>query len=164
MSANGFVARENGDEDFISHDNWVYFCDLANKYKNFIAGRKTYEAVKNWQDGYGFDDLKVEKVIVSHNSKFAVGDAYTVANSPRDALDKLQRKGFKEVLLAGGPSLNSAFAREGLIDEVILNIEPVFIGKGRPVFFPEEFEFRAEPISVEKSSPTVTTIRYRVNK
>ena len=30
MSLNGYIARENGDEDFLSHENWNTFCELAN--------------------------------------------------------------------------------------------------------------------------------------
>jgi dihydrofolate reductase len=164
ISANGFIATENGDENFLSHENWEKFCDLANKYKNFVVGRRTYEAVKNWKDGYGLDDLNVDKVIVSQGASHNLDSAYTLATSPQDALAKLEEKGFEDILLIGGSALNTAFARAGLIDEMILNVEPVVIGKGIPLFSSDTFEFQTELISIEKSTAGIVTVHYKVKK
>jgi len=162
ISADGFIARKNGDEDFLSHENWEKFCELANKYKNFIVGRKTYEAVKTWKDGYGFDNLNVEKIIISQNASYSLDRSYTLATSPQDALVKLEEKGFSEVLLTGGSSLNTAFAKDGLINEIILNIEPVFIGTGIPLFSLDEFELLTELVSVSRSNTGIVTLHYKV--
>lgn len=164
ISANGFIARENGDEDFLSHENWNKFCGLANTYKNFIVGRKTYEAVKNWKDGYGFDDLNVEKVVISQDASYVLDASYTLATSPQDALAKLKEKGFQETLLTGGSALNTAFAKAGLIDEIILNIEPVIVGKGIPLFSPDEFELPIELVATSKSDAGIVTVHYKVKK
>lgn len=164
ISANGLIARENGDEDFLSHENWNKFCNLANTYKNFIVGRKTYEAVKNWKDGYGFDDLDVEKVVVSQDISYSLDGSYSLATSPQDALAKLSEKGFREVLLIGGAALNTAFAKAGLIDEVMLNVEPVVVGKGIPLFSSEEFELSTELVNTSKSEAGIVTLRYTVKK
>lgn len=164
ISANGFIARKNGDEDFLSHENWNKFCDLANKYKSFIVGRKTYEAVKNWKDGYGFDDLNVEKVVVSQDASYVLDAFYTLATSPQDALEKLIEKGFQETLLTGGSALNTAFAKAGLIDEIILNVEPVIIGKGIPLFSLDEFELPTELVDISRSQAGIVTLHYKVKK
>lgn len=164
VSANGLIARENGDEDFLSHENWNKFCDLANKHKNFIVGRKTYEAVKNWKDGYGFDDIDVEKVVVSRDSSYSLDGSYALASSPQDALAKLVEKGFRETLLTGGSALNTAFAKEGLINEIILNVEPVIIGKGIPLFSLEEFELSTTLVSTSKSDAGIVTLHYKVKR
>ena len=162
ISADGFIARKNGDEDFLSHENWNKFCELANVYKNFIVGRKTYEAVKNWEDGYGFDDLNVEKIIISQNTSYTLDSSYTLAVSPQDALAKLKEKGFNEVLLTGGSSLNTAFAKAGLINEIILNIEPVFIGNGIPLFSLDEFELPTELVTISRNNTGIVTLHYKV--
>jgi len=164
ISANGFIARENGDEDFLSHENWNKFCDLANKHKSFIVGRKTYEAVKNWKDGYGFDDLDIEKIVVSQDPLYSLDSSYTLASSPQDALAKLTEKGFRETLLTGGSALNTAFAKAGLIDEIILNVEPVIIGKGVPLFSLEEFELSTELVTTSRSEAGIVTLHYKMKK
>ena len=121
MSVNGIIARKNGEEDFLSHENWEKFISLAKEYRNFIIGRKTYEAVKNWGEDYNFDDLVgVEKVVISQNILNNLDKGYTLANSPKDAIDKLSQKGFENILVTGGATINSVFAKEKLFFESFL--------------------------------------------
>lgn len=163
ISANGIIATETGDEEFLSHENWEKFCDLARGFGNFVVGRKTYEAVKKWDGGYNFDDLVgVEKVVISQNQHFKLDKGYTLASSPQDALAKLSR--FENVLVTGGANINSAFAKAHLLDEIILNVEPVFIGKGIPLFAPQDFELKADLISSEKSENGIMTFKYSIAK
>ena len=165
ISANGIIATETGGEEFLSHENWEKFCELAKEFGNFVVGRKTYEAVKKWDDGYNFDDLvDIEKVIISKDKNFKLDKGYILANSPQDALAKLSEKGFEKVLIAGGANVNSAFVKANLLDEIILNVEPVVVGKGIPVFAPENFELKLKLISSEKSASGILTLGYNVLK
>ena len=91
-------------------------------------------------------------------------EGYTLASSPENALTKLSEKGFRKVLLTGGANINSAFAKAKLLDEIILNIEPVFIGKGVPLFAPQAFELNLQLISIDKSDKGITTLSYSVVK
>ena len=165
ISANGIIVTETGSEDFLSHKNWEMFCELAREFGNFIVGRKTYEAVKKWDDGYNFDDLVgVEKVIISQDQNFKLDKGYTLANSPEDALVKLSQKGFEKILVTGGANINSAFAKANLLDEVVLNFEPVVVGKGMSVFASEDFELKLKLVSSEKTASGILTLVYNVLK
>ena len=162
MSLNGYIAEENGSEDFLSHDNWEKFCSLAQEHGNFIVGRKTYEAVKNWNEGFGFDDLKgIQKVIISQDPAYKLDEGYTLAISPKDALAKLQ--GFESILVTGGSTINTAFMKENLLDEVILNIEPALIGKGVPLFAQDDFSKKLDFLS-SKENGDILTLHYKVLK
>ena len=163
ISANGIIATETGDEEFLSHENWEKFCELARECGNFIVGRKTYEAVKKWDDGYNFNDLVgVAKVVISQDQNFKLDEGYTLAISPKDALAKLSR--FENVLVTGGANINSAFAKANLLDEVILNVEPVFVGKGIPLFAPQDFEMKMKLLSTDKLKNGIMTLHYEVLK
>lgn len=165
MSANGIIATETGEEEFLSHDNWEKFYSLAKEFGNFIVGKNTYEAVKQWDEGYNFDDLVgIEKVVISHDQSFKLDKGYTMANSPQDALNKLSEKGFETVLVTGGATINSAFAKTNLLDEIILNIEPVIVGKGIPLFAPEDFELKLKLVASDTSKKRIVTLKYTVLK
>lgn len=165
ISSNGIIATEKGDEDFLSHKNWEKFCELVREFGNFIVGRKTYEAVKKWDGGYNFDDLLgVKKVIISQDNSFKLDKGYVLASSPEDALAKLSQKGFGKTLVTGGANINSAFAKAGLLDEIILNVEPIFMGRGIPLFAPQDFEMKAKLISVDKSKEGILTLKYAMLK
>ena len=147
MSANGYIARKNGEEDFLSHKNWDTFSRLAEKYHNIIVGRKTYEIVKNWNEDYGFDDFDKATKIVLSKSNYALPEGYNIARSPLEALDKVKKAGFDTALVIGGSTINSTFAKEKLLDEIILNVEPIVIGAGIPLFASGEFEMKLKLVN-----------------
>lgn len=161
ISLNGIIATENGDENFLSDENWNMFCKLVKEYGNFIYGRKTYEAVQKWGNIDSFTE--VQKVIISKKI-IKLDKSYILADSPEDAVSKLSEKGFKKILVAGGANINSAFAKLNLFDEIILNIEPIIIGKGISLFALEDFELKIKLISKKISSSGILTLKYKVLK
>jgi len=56
------------------------------------------------------------------------------AKPPREVLADLQAEGYTTAVLAGGTIVNTLFAREGLIDEIMLTICPLFFGDGIALF------------------------------
>jgi riboflavin biosynthesis pyrimidine reductase len=68
----------------------------------------------------------------------------------------------ENILVTGGATINSAFMKEGLIDEVILNVEPFLLGDGIPVFSREDFENKLELLGSEKLGDGIIQLHYRV--
>jgi len=163
ISANGIIATKEGSEDFLSHGNWMQFVRLVNKIGCFIWGRKTYDAVIKWEGDY-LNDLKDAKKVIISNSRFQLKEGFALANSPERALELLEKDGFKECILTGGSINNSTFAKRGLIDEVIFDVNSVVIGEGIPVFAPANFEMNLELVSMEKIDRNMLELRYKVLK
>ncbi len=163
VSANGIIATKEGNEDFLSHGNWIRFVKLVNKVGCFIWGRKTYEAVIKWEGDYLNDLNDAKKIIISHHD-LKLKEGFILAHSPKEALHRLESEGFKEVILSGGASNNSEFAKRGLIDEVIINIEPYILGSGIPLFSPQEFEFRMKLLSTKQLKKDITRLHFKVIK
>jgi len=76
----------------------------------------------------------------------------------------MKAKGFKEVLLGGGSYTNATFLREGLIDEIIIDIEPFIFGKGIKLFAESQQELKLELIKTEKLSKDTIRLHYNVIK
>ncbi len=164
MSLNGFIARENNEEDFISHDCWLAWLEALRTNGCLLFGRKTYEIVKSWDKQY-INDLKgIKVIVVSCNKNFTVHEDFGLASSPQESLQKLEKQGFKNVVLTGGSTLNASFAKLNLIDEVILNIESIIVGKGIPVFNPDTFDLRLELLEMKQSRGKTIQLRYKVVK
>ncbi len=164
MSINGFIARENRDEDFLSEENYETFVKLANQTGSAIWGRRTHETMRTYGKD-AFDKIRnVKKIVITRDSDFKIEENCELAKSPEEAIKKLDSQGFKEVILTGGSSLNSSFATENLIDEVILNIEAVIIGKGLPLFCPENFDLNLKLKKINKLSDDIIQLHYIVNK
>ena len=163
-SLNGIIAGKDGNEDFLSHTNWVSFGELAKKHGCFIIGRKTYEAVQKWPD-YNFNNIEARlKIVVSTGKDLKLDTPFMVANSPKDAIEKAIAMNFESAILTGGSTINSAFINENLIDEIMLNIEPAIIGSGIPLFAESSFEKRLSLIESARIANDILQVRYKVNK
>jgi dihydrofolate reductase len=161
MSVNGFIARDNHSEDFLSQGTWAIFFDLLKTQQALICGRKTYEIFSNQEV---VKNMKgVTFVVVTSQPSLALADSWLGAASPRAALDLLAKRGIERAQLAGGSLLYSEFARAGLVDEIVLAVEPVFIGKGIPLLAPAEFDRPLDLVGVDTNqAPPVIRLHYRV--
>lgn len=163
QTVNGIIARENYNEDFLSDENWKVFCKIAKNIGCFVIGRKTYDVVKEKYNNYNFNDVKAKKIVVSRNPKFKP-KGYIVARSPKDVIKKAKLAGFKNILLTGGSKLNTAFMKSGLVDEIVLNIEPAVVGKGISLFSEGKFEFRLKLNKIKRLSSGIIQLNYKVKK
>lgn len=162
MSVNGIIATPDGKEDFLSHDNWLIFSDHVNKVGCLIWGHNTYKQVINWPDEYLNSLDTAVKVIISKDPNLKLDPRFVLANSPEQALSLLHTAGFESVILTGGSTNNSEFAKRGLINEVLLTVDTVIIGTGIPLFKPDNFEMKLELIDVVKETNSLVKLRYRV--
>jgi dihydrofolate reductase len=162
ISANGFVARRDGDEDFLPHEGWLQTLDFAKKYGHLIWGRKTYEAVKGWGGAFMKDIENIPVIIVSKSKKFSYPENVTECSSPEEAMSIVEQMGHKRAFLPGGPTLNTAFVKAGLVDEIILNYNPTILANGIKLFSESDFELKLELEEVKKLSSNIVQMRYSV--
>jgi len=76
----------------------------------------------------------------------------------------LSQKGYKIAVVAGGGTLNASFLKEGLVDELFLDVEPVIIGKGLPLFAGKQFGKKLELLGIKKLSKNEIQLHYKVLK
>ncbi len=164
MSVNGMIARANNQEDFLSDENWYEFCKLAKKSGCFVIGRKTYDVVKYLYKDYNFEDVKAHKIVVTSKKKSKIDKEYIIAKSPKDAIKKASFTGFKSMILTGGSTLNSAFMKAGLINEIIINIEPAVLGDGIKLFREDKFYSRMKLVKMRKLPYGIVQLHYKVKK
>ncbi|NRQ40535.1 dihydrofolate reductase [Nonomuraea sp. NN258] len=137
VSLDGFIARENGDLEWLISRGEAAGDDLG--FQKFIAGidtivtgRGTYEA------GLGFETWPYEGLRVAVLSRELDADADPRITVYRD-LDALLRgladSGAEHVYVDGGQVIQT-FLREGLIDDMTITTVPVLLGSGRPLFGP----------------------------
>ena len=162
ISLNGIIATLDNKEEFLSHANWDEFVKVVQKRGCLIWGRKTYELVRKWDKSYLDPFKNIVKVIISRDKNLKLDPGFVLVDSPQQALQLLKEKDFKEVILTGGSTLNTSFAKLNLIEEVILNVEPVIEGKGIPVFKADDFELKLELIEMRKSKGKTIQLHYKV--
>lgn len=155
QTVNGLIARNNGSEDFLSDINWWEFKKLAEKNGCLILGRKAFESAQK----YDLNKVKCFKIIISEKN-LQLSNEYLQARTPRDALRKAGEKGFKTVLIGGGGVTNYSFIKEGLVNRLIINVEPAVLGSGVKTFFEMNFERKLKLLNVKKLREGIVRLEY----
>jgi len=161
QTVNGKIARETGEEDFLSPRNWQEFKKIAEKTGAFTVGRKTFQAVKEWEDK-GFKDINAECIVLSQKEGLEVGEGFIKVSSPEKAVKLAEEKGLDALLVTGGASVNASFMEKKMVDELILDIEPYVLGEGLDLFARRSFEGELGLEEVRKLEEGIVQLRYRV--
>jgi dihydrofolate reductase len=159
MSLNGIVARESQSEDFLSTRDWELFLELVRSSDALIWGRVTHQLFERLVRPE-FQELPI--IVVTRTNDFVTETGSIRAATPEAAVAAAARVNADNVLLAGGPQLNAGFARSGLIDEVIVAIEPVIVSRGIPLLSGDASDLRLDLLDIDRSRQPTLRVRYRV--
>jgi len=135
-SVDGFIARTNGDLDFLPEGGGE-----PHGYTEFIAtvdaiviGRNTFEKVLTF-DGWPYGQKRV--VVLSSRpvdlSLAKGGVVEQMAGPPADIVSQLAASGAQHIYVDGGITVQR-FLAEGLVKRLIITRVPVLIGTGIPLF------------------------------
>jgi dihydrofolate reductase len=138
-----------------------FFMQTTKKAGCLIMGSTTYDTIGRPLPGR-------KNVIMTRSPQARVNDydlsqlEFTSA-SPQPLLDQLAAEGFGEVILGGGAQINTLFAHENLIDEIVLTISPLIFGQGISLFN-EALELPLELIELTTLDDNLVCVRYKVIK
>ena len=163
LSVNGFIARTDGEEDFLSNDNWQIMKDYIKEYDNLIWGRKTYESVINWGEEYR-RDLENVNLVIASSKDVNINNNVVYCKSPVEAIKYLENKGMQKILISGGAKLNSEFIKQGLADELILSYNPIIIPDGINLFNNDIIDIRLKLKEIKELNNDIVYVKYEILK
>ena len=164
ITANGYIAKEDDDTSWVSDVEWESFRSMVKRAGNMIIGRRTYEIMRQNDDFSQIGDVKVIVMTRNESLKSDNPNIICTGKSLKEVLDQLKEQGFSEALVAGGGKCNASFMKEGLVDEIYLDVEPILFGKGIKLFADEDFEANLELIEVKNLSANEVQLHYKVKK
>ncbi|MGI9257086.1 MAG: dihydrofolate reductase family protein [Salinispira sp.] len=175
-SLDGYIARKNDDTDWLHEipmiDGEDYgFSKFMDRIDALVMGRSTYEKVTSAYEKNGeFDEnwAYTKKVFVLSNTLKEVnsqskGKAEIVSGSIQEILDKLHKRGFKNLYIDGGKTVQS-FLEQNLIDELIITKIPIILGDGKPLFSPMNSSLKLELIETISWESGLVQSHYKVIK
>lgn len=135
-SVDGFIARRNGDLDFLPPGGGE-----PHGYSEFIAtvdaiviGRKTFETVLA-MDPWPYGDKRV--VVLSSRpvdlSAVRGGVVEQMSGTPAEIVAQLAATGAQHLYIDGGITIQG-FLRAGLVQRLVITRVPVLVGDGIPLF------------------------------
>ena len=164
-SLDGFIARKNGDIDWLppgSDGNEDYgYAEFMSTIDHIVMGRNSFEKVLTFGE-WPYD----KKVIVLTSRDLTLPPE--LANkveplhlSPRELVQEMDIRGAKSIYLDGGVTIQR-FLREGLVDEIIITTIPILIGEGLPLFGLLDKDTKLELIKSQSFKNSFVQNRYKI--
>lgn len=168
-SADGFIARQDGDIDWLLRPEFDDAGKIGLVYNDFIStvdaivmGRHSFEKVLTFDQWY-YEGTEVV-VLSSQNLKVPehLADKVRVTSgTPEQIVEELAKDGKKHLYIDGGITIQR-FLEAKLIHELTITVIPILLGSGIPLFGNEGIEQRLELIDVFTSENGTVQKRYRV--
>ena len=142
--------------DWTEHEDKKFFVKITKRAGVIIMGSKTFDTIGKPLPG------RKNIILTRNRQRKSQWDNLVFSDqAPGELLKSLEKEGFSEAVLAGGPTINTLFAREKLIDEVIVTVSPLIFGYGTSLFS-EEISMELELKDVHQRGKDLIAITYRV--
>jgi dihydrofolate reductase len=161
-SLDNFIAAADHGFDWLMWDKEV--AAVSAKYwktiDTVVMGRRTYEvAVKTGTTHYA----GVKNYVFSRTMRKSPDlRVEIVAEEAADFIRKLKKRRGKGICIMGGGELAKSLFDADLIDEIGLNIHPVLLGSGIPLFHPMKRRVNLELAELKRFKNGCVYVRYRV--
>lgn len=163
VSVDGFIARRNGDLDFLPPDGGEPhgFNEFYASVDAVVIGRGTFEKVLSF--GGWFYGKK--RVVVLSSRPLDVtsvkGKVEQMAGEPGEILQRLEASGVRHVYVDGGITLQR-FLASGLVDRLVITRVPVLIGEGIPLFGPLPHDVQLRHVATRDYPSGLVQTEYEV--
>ncbi|REL24027.1 dihydrofolate reductase [Rhodohalobacter sp. SW132] len=170
-SLDGFIARENGDIDWLHNSGH----GEAEKEEDFgyetfmstvdalVMGRNTYEKVLSFGGEWSYGEKPVF-VLTTKGIEIPDRISKTVSSlsgSPQEIARKLKEFGHSHLYLDGGLTIQK-FLVAGLVDELTITKIPILIGSGIPLFGPLSEDIRLKHLETSSWNNGFVQSTYKV--
>lgn len=130
QTVDGKIARDSDHfPDWTASADKRFFAARTREAGVIVMGSRTFDTLGKPLPGR-------KNVVLTRNPERlgSPPDLVFTSDPPAQLLAKLAAEGYREAILAGGARINSLFAAEGLIDEIIVTISPRLFGSGLSLF------------------------------
>jgi dihydrofolate reductase len=164
-SVDGFIARPNGDLDWLpagggephGYDEFMAGIDAL------VIGRKTFETVLAFET-WPYGDKRVV-VLSSRPTDLAAvrgGVVEQMSGPPAEIVSRLAARGIHHLYVDGGVTIQG-FLRAGLIERLIITRVPVLIGDGVPLFGALPRDVRLRHVATRHYPSGLVQSEYRID-
>ena len=150
VSLDGFVAGPNGEMDWITYNEEVanYSYSLHGSTDAALYGRNTYQMMAAYWSTV-LDDPNSDPSEhphahwTQHATKYVVSTtlqtttwakSVIISGDLTTEINKIKQQPGKDIWLLGSPTLAQSLMQLDLIDEYRINVNPVLLGAGQPLF------------------------------
>ena len=161
-SLDNFIARPDDAVDWLLWNKEVteIMRDYWKTIDTIVMGRRTYEIATRMGGGGGQTGVKtyvLSRTLKKRNTK---GLTF-VSEDAVEFVRRLKKENGKDICLMSGGLLAKPLFEAGLIDEVGLNIHPVLLGSGIPLFYEMPKQIDLELVKCRQLSNGCVVVTYK---
>lgn len=167
ISLDGYIARKNGDLDWLNaadegaEEDFGYQ-EFMDSVDVMILGRRTFEQVLTFAEWpYGVKPVVVLSRRHLEIPTYLMPIVSVSLESPGDLVARLISQGATHLYIDGGVTIQR-FLAAGLIDEITLTYIPLLLGAGIPLFGPLNREVRLMLLATRAFTNGYVQSRYRI--
>jgi len=164
MTLDGIIAKDkNQNADWTSKSDKKAFIAETKKHGVIIMGNATFKAM-------GSKSLpgRFNLILASKPEKYKLlekaGQLKFKKGEPKKILEYLESKGYQSAILGGGARTNSLFLKAGLVDELLITIEPKIFGTGIKFTEGQELDLNLKLVEAKEIGDNAVQLRYKVIK
>lgn len=175
VSLDGFVARPNGDLDWVLVDEELhtFINDQQREMGLCCYGRRMYEVLRYWETADQDPALpafevefakiwqKTPKIVFSSTLDKVQGNTRLVRGDAVEEVRRLKQEPGQDMEV-GGPTLAAAFIQRNLVDVYGLFVQPVLLGEGIPFFPPLETSLNLKLVEIRPFQSGVVYLCYQL--
>lgn len=159
LTADGKIAAaSNHFPDWTEPADKKLFMSLSKDAGVLILGSKTFDTLEKPLPGRKHVVITRDKTRRPSSKNVVFTDKV-----PREILSDLEAEDYTTAILAGGAQINLLFAKENLIDEILLTYSPKIFGAGLSIFS-EPVRMELELLEYRRIGENTLMARYRVLK
>ena len=157
-SLDGYIARENGNIDWLPQNTTSGYDEFYKSIDTVIMGKKTYDQILTFGD-YPYNDKK--SYVFTRNSEHSKDENTEFVHDVDKLVKDIISNSGTNIWLVGGAEIISTFVNFGCVDEIILSIIPIVLGKGIPLFKNIQKETKLEFIKTTDYD-TLVELHYKI--
>lgn len=173
VTLDGFMARSNGELDWAIQDDEItqYVKEGRDPVDTFLFGRVTFEMMARfWQSPLGESSnpffakalSNAPKIVFSRTLEKPDWKNTKVVNElNRNSVTKLKQEPGRNMMIFGSGTIVQQLTDLGLIDEVQLIVNPIVLGKGKPLFKDIKRDMNLKLLGAKTFSNGAVLLRYR---
>jgi dihydrofolate reductase len=145
----GYIAKSDNESSttWTSKEDTAFFKEKTQEAQVVIYGSTTYQTIpekyrplKNRinivysKDPASITSRSLLEVPQADETQASRTDLVATNLPPQEVLEILKNKGYQSVAICGGKSIYNLFLEAGLINKILLTIEPITFGEGTKLF------------------------------
>ena len=129
-SVDGYIEGPNGEYEWILIDKEIDFAAIAKQFDTYFFGRKSYEAMLPFTSK---PTPGITNYVFSTTLKAVADNFILIHDTIYETVLSIKQQEGKDIALYGGAGLLASLLDLKLVDEIVIAVIPVLLGKGKPM-------------------------------